>query len=208
MNLLETLMLVASLSTLGMVLYDNRSNLHFFWEVWARIKFKVIAESAILLFVVISGVIVLCYAFPFLGWGWMNLVNKNGGNYIIAPLLNTGSPLFSTALMLLLLFAVPFLVQIEEKIFRQGYLKLSSIIKRSLIFGFLHISMGIPLSAAIMLCFVGFFFASKYVAAYWKYIEIKDEKEAEKEALMESIVYHTAYNSLCFSILIAVIWLT
>lgn len=81
---------------------------------------------------------------------------------------------------LFLLLIIPSLAQEEENLFRGSYVKggVKEAVISSVIFGLLHMIMGIPLHAALALCFAGLGF---WLIAKKKYVEIiKIEKNAGK----------------------------
>jgi len=143
-----------------------------------------------------------------LNFGWMNLISKGGGNFIVSVasegsnsssfLLRLGVPLF----FLLLLLVLPFLTNAEEKHFRKGLLTWNRIIPRSIKFGFIHMFMGVPISAAIVLSFIGLFYAYKYRRKYLSLVNKVGGEEAEQRAILESTTYHTMTNSILVILMI------
>jgi len=74
----------------------------------------------------------------------------------------------------------------EEVIFRGGAIDIGSRIKKSIIFGMVHMVMGIPLFVAMLLCITGFIFSIKYCKAY--------KVLGSDEAILASTSLHMKYN--------------
>lgn len=130
-------------------LYRNKENLSFIWSIWKRFRFGMLLQVLVLIVIVIITATFLNQNVPYLHYGWLNLILKNGGNIIIAPVVaGTQSqyvfvrvlpPIFLFALIL----AVPFMANFEERIFRKGYHTWGKMIQHSVYFGLMHLAAGI-----------------------------------------------------------------
>lgn len=76
-------------------------------------------------------------------------------------------------------------------------------IKQSVKFGLIHLYVGIPIAAALVIILPGFFYACKYRSVYMKNISIgTPEKESVEQAVLHSTAYHTMFNSLLVGYLV------
>jgi len=195
------------LSDLSLAVYGNRKKLNIAWNVWREFRFLMFLESIGIITVAIA-LIVFLSKISILNFGWMNLILKGGGNFIVSVaseglnsssfLLRLGVPLF----FFLLLLILPFLTKAEEEAFRKGLLTWNRIIPRSIKFGFVHMFMGVSISAAIVLSFIGLFYAYKYRKKYLSLVNKVGGEEADQRAILESTTYHTMTNSILVILMI------
>lgn len=178
----------------------NRNKASFIGLILARINHRVVLEClAVVMLVGISYYALAAYV-PALSFGWMHLFYENGGNMIINPIYEASNSeslylrFITPAFLILLMAAMPFMVHMEENIFRRGYHDWKNIIRQSLLFGFIHMTVGVSISVAFILCGVGFFLACKYKHAYEKLGDELTEIEKRDEAVLHSTAYHTVYN--------------
>jgi hypothetical protein len=184
-------------------LYDNRNNFSFIILVWKRFR--------LLMFIQILGIIALIYftyavlitLTPYFGYGWANLIAKGGGNILITPVFSAfNSTLYIVrSLPSLFIFAfllsLPFMARLEENIFRRGVHTWKEITWRSIVFGLMHLIIGIPVGIGIALIIPGFFFAYIYRKTYLKQVSKNiTQKLARNEAILESTAYHTMMNTI------------
>jgi hypothetical protein len=92
----------------------------------------------------------------------------------------------------LMVFSIPYLAKIEEVIFREGVIDIGSRIKKSIIFGMVHMVMGIPLFVAMLLCITGYIFSVRYVRSYKKF--------GSEVALLHATSLHMKYNFILITI--------
>lgn len=88
-----------------------------------------------------------------------------------------------------LMFALPRLAKEEEELFREGTRTWSEGIKRSIVFGLVHLIMMIPLGAALALSVGGLWFTRQYF----------------KGGVTRSTTYHAVYNTMIMSVLFVAI---
>ena len=93
------------------------------------------------------------------GLSWLNIFGAQSGNvYIMAA----DVPYYGVLFCLLLFMVMPAVAEAEEHIFRKGTKTWKQGIKRSIIFGLVHMIVGIPLAAGIGLIIPGLFFTEMY----------------------------------------------
>jgi len=194
--------------TVSSELYRNRKNLPFIWMIWKRFRFGMFLETFVLVVVVLVTCVFLSKNIPFLHYGWLHLILERGGNIITAPFLmasqseHIGLRVLTPIFLFFLLFAIPFLAEGEEQIFRKGYYTWGKMLQRSIYFGLIHLVVGVPFSVAITLIIPGMFFAHKYQRTYKKLLPTMKKKEAVHEAVLVSTTYHTLMNSILITYLI------
>jgi hypothetical protein len=193
---------------LGQEFYRFRHNLQFIWTVWSRFRIGMFLQTFAMLLVVMICITILIEV-PIIKYGWFNFFSQGPGNIIVAPIFE-GTLSEITAVRLLppiffsvLFFALPFLAYDEERYFRRGYTAWVPMIKQSIKFGLIHLYVGIPIAAALVIILPGFFYACKYRSAYKKSILVGiPEKESVEQAVLHSTAYHTMFNSLLVGYLI------
>lgn len=120
---------------------------------------------------------------PVLNFGWYTLLEQSmghddgGGNIITAPL---SYPVLVAPFLLLLLFVFPRLAETEEMIFRRGTRDWPMGMRRSLLFGLVHMTVGVPLAVALALSIGGLWFTYQFFQG----------------GTARSTPYHLAYNLL------------
>ncbi len=190
-------------------LYINRHNLGFIITIWKEFSiFKFLEVVCLIAAVILSFKLIVQYI-PVLKWGWLNLLNENGGsmNFII---MNTARDVSSTSFsnayisvfLLMFILAVPFLSKREEEIFRKGHHTYKEIIGWSFIFGFIHLTLGIPIVLGFSLTLTGLFLSYKYHKSYLLYKNEFREEVAEEKAILNSTVYHSLYNTVLMVIIL------
>lgn len=203
---------------IGATFIENFYRWRFILQVWKAFSIKKILECIGALIVVIVAAL-LFNQVNFLSYGYMHLFSEQGGSIVSIPASghesgNIWLHIGSIAFLVLFLIAVPFLAELEEKMFREGRLTWKRMIKRSIVFGLSHCLMGISIGTGLALCFGGLFFAVKYRNSYkshfkWEYYtleqpEWKSRRKAEAAALFESTVYHSLYNSILIIMLLVI----
>lgn len=128
---------------------------------------------------------------PILQFGWLWSMVNNVGVEVSEPTFPFVSLILGSLLLVLCLF-IPKFAHNEEISYRKPYLDKGwgQGIKGSLIFGLMHMVMGIPLSFALALSIGGFAFL--YVA--------------KKKGIMESTYFHSAYNMTIMVTVIIIFW--
>lgn len=108
------------------------------------------------------------------------------GNIILGPL---QYPWLIAPFIGLLVFLLPRLANIEERIFRQGTRDWRQGLLRSLLFGLAHMPVGVPLSAALGLSLGGMWFTYQYF----------------RGGVTRSTIYHLTYNLVAVGLVLMVL---
>lgn len=151
---------------------------HFLWGFGVLVVIVVVALALMQL--------------PLLGWGWWQALGGEGNPVFGSTESTRGSPLewiVPGVFLLLLIPALPVLVEREELIFRLGAEDRSRAKNtvRNLAFGTAHAAIGIPIGAAVALSIGGWYLTRSYLRAYRK-------SGSVQTAVAESTRAHLAYN--------------
>ena len=156
--------------------------------VYREITPRVVGEALLMALVVMAvGVLVLSLGVPGLDWGWFSLIADATGsetgptNIVVVPL---ELPLLAIPFLGLLLFLLPDLAGVEERVFRRGTRGWADGLRRSFVFGAAHLVMGIPIGAVIPLTLAGLWLT-------WHYF---------RGGVARSTRYHLAYNLVLVSV--------
>lgn len=171
--------------------------------VWSRVRPSMLWQLPPVLAAVIGTFVVLS-GIPALDIGWSRIVTGENRNMFTAPL--TGlPPVVGVLFMGVLMFVMPGIVYVEERMFRRGHEDWAGMALWSLLFGLAHMVAGISLSVALTLAVPGFFFALKYRQAYRRHwlngLFVDDARDA---AALESAAWHLAYNTMV--LVVGVVW--
>lgn len=139
--------------------------------------------------VIISVSLINLVELPYiLKFSWISFITSGesrGSNLATTPL-SSGYVLIVLIFWVVMTLCLPYLAKIEEIMFRSNVLKRSDRIKKSIIFGLIHMVMGIPLYIALVICVIGYIYSYKYYKSY-----IKGGDELGLEA---STSLHAKYN--------------
>jgi hypothetical protein len=154
----------------------------------------VLQSAGVLAAVVAVAVGLLALNNPVLDWGWWTVVaaqvgdQNGGGNIITAPF---SYPLLIPPFVILLVLVLPRLAETEELMFRRGTRSWRDGAGRSLLFGLIHMLVGVPLAVALALSIGGLWFTRQYFLG----------------GTHRSTLYHLMYNCLALAlVLVAVAW--
>ncbi len=208
----RTILVLLAVTIVAAELIEQRHNYGFVWSVWKRFRIRMLFEClGVLTLMIVVGAAL--WQIPGLKYGWYNLFSSKGGNILFGPILE-GSESTSVLIRLIvplffivLAFVLPFWSQREEKMFRRGYSKWSSIVRQSIKFGFIHCLVGVPLAFGFLLIIPGLFFGLKYKRAFERNVRNMvaiDYHRAMDEAVMSSTTYHTMYNMILVTIILLV----
>lgn len=205
-----TLLAVLAAANVGTILWTERNRYGFVWRVWRRFRLGMLLVT-FGVFVITVVVAVSLTLIPGLGYGWMHLFYAKGGNVLIEPVL-AGSRssidwvrFVPVAFLAVFIFVMPFIARLEEEMFRKGHTDWPTIMRRSLGFGLMHCVVGIPVAFGLALSLAGLFYAYQYKTAYERFLQAHPRMfgAAEEEGLMVSTTYHTLWNTIACSLLLA-----
>jgi len=212
---LKVLLALLAVTLVAHTVYSERRNLKLVTIIWSRFRLRMFFEILAVILQVVLVYSFLVWCSPLFKYGWMNLFLGMSGNMYIAPIVELTSADISWVrilpfmFFLLFLVAVPFMAQIEEKIFRKGHYEWPDMVKMSVVFGLIHCVVGVPLASGIALIGSGLFYAHKYRKSFLSELDKHGNWErAEEEAMLVSTTYHTLYNSVLVVILIVLLVIT
>ena len=130
---------------------------------------------------------------PFwLKFSWISFISGGQSQNLVTSPMTSGYVPLVILFWVLMTFSLPYLAKMEEVMFREGVIDLGSRIKKSIIFGMVHMVMGIPLFVAMLLCITGFIFSIRYCKVY--------RVLGSEEALLASTSLHMKYNFIIITI--------
>jgi len=163
-----------------------KDDLHVFrgrtWKDWA----EVLVGNCFAI-----GALYGCYVMSrfgpnFLNWSWLTLLSDGkhvqAGNQMV---MGATIPYFGVVFLILLMLNLPRLAAAEEEEFRQGTKDWWHAIPRSLMFGMMHMVVGVPLWCGLALSIPGMWFTRQYF----------------KGGISRSTMTHAAYNLMLASVL-------
>ncbi len=158
----------------------------FFEEVVPHVNLVIIAQNIIVIYNAVH--FALYRAHPIFRWSWpARFLGWKSVNMNTMPLEKNW---LGAAFGVLLIFNVPGLAAIEELLFRQGLGDWWSAIEWSVLFGFIHIIAGVPLSVCCALVLAGLWYSAQYFSG----------------GLLNAAVHHTTSNELFIFLLIVTRW--
>lgn len=130
---------------------------------------------------------------PGLSFGWWTAIGGQGNPVIGNTARTRGSAaewLIPLVFVALLVPALPLLVEREERIFRMGSERRSTVQQatRGVVFGLAHALVGIPIGAALALSVAGWYLTWAYLRGY--------RQGGPMAGVLESARAHLAYNSV------------
>jgi hypothetical protein len=154
---------------------------------------------------------------PLLNWSLFNLVGLDEGGNVAGAGLQVGA-WFALPYALLLLACLPVLALIEEYWFRRGTRGWRDGLWRSVLFGLVHMVVGVPLGVAVFgLTPIGLLFTAVYLRA--QRTPVPDDapwafgtrrfmiSDAERRGIDASALQHLAYNAVALSLALLAIML-
>lgn len=205
-------LVIFAVANVAIMVYSHRNEGRFFWTIWKRVRPLMVLESMVVVIAVSVSAITMYIYIPYLKWGWTNLFFKGGGNILLSPALESVDSSHGWVKYLVLAFlalfvlVTPFLTKTEEEMFRKGHYEIKDVMKKSVAFGLIHLTVGIPIAAALAIIGAGFFFGWKYRKAFLRLTQKgMYYREAEEEAVLVSTTYHTLYNTFVVTTLIILI---
>lgn len=149
---------------------------------------------------IVIGLFYLFYQVPYLDIGWWTTLGGEG-NILLGRGSETGAlgPIITGLFMALLVLVMPAFVYLEEEAFRQGAEKRGVLanVGSCIVFGLLHLIMGIPIAAALaisagggVLMLVYLYHHSPSNEAHWK----GPSSAVTNEGTLAAARVHLAYN--------------
>lgn len=135
----------------------------------------------------------LLVSLPGLSFGWWTALGGEGNPVVGSSSRTQGTPLawlVPLVFLLLLVPALPVLVEREERVFREGseHRSLAQRAGRGMVFGAAHALVGIPLGVALALSLGGWYLTWAYLRGY--------RRGGPEAGLLESTRAHLAYNAV------------
>ncbi len=130
-------------------------------SVFTEIRPLQAVEDTVMLAVVAGVITLLNRLHPVFEW-WIGRLFRAKGrafNFNLLPVLTRG---FGPCYLMLLAFVIPQIAAYEESMFRKGTTSWQDAILRSLLFGAVHLLVGVPISAAIAIAGAGLWFSYCY----------------------------------------------
>lgn len=155
---------------------------------------------------------------PVLNWSLLLLVGQEETGNVASAGLQVGLP-FALPYIVLLLACLPMLALVEEYWFRRGTRGWGDGLWRSLLFGLVHMLVGVPLGVALLgLSPVGLVFTAVYLRAArqpappdqtpafatWRFVAAT---AAERRGIDASALQHLAYNTIAVALALVILLL-
>lgn len=155
---------------------------------------------------VLAGVVAASFvltSIPPLAFGWWTAIGGHGNPVFGVTDRTAGTPLelvVPIVFLVLLIPAMPLLVEREELMFRLGAeaWSMPKRVVKALLFGLVHAVIGIPVGVALALSIGGGWFTIAYVRAFRR-------SGSRRAALAESTRCHLAYNSSIVALVVLVL---
>jgi hypothetical protein len=168
-------------------------------RLWGSLRVRDVA-LAIPLLIAVASAASLLVSLPGLSWGWWTAIGGEGNPVVGATDRTAGSALewvLPLLFLLLLLPALPLLVENEERIFRLGSENRTPLgqLQRGVVFGVAHALIGIPIGVALALSIGGWCFTWRYMQG-WR-------AGGPTAGLLASSQLHLAYNSVIVVLVLA-----
>ena len=153
------------------------------------------------LVLLITPCVIAIYNLPlpsFFTWSWLSLFDEQPTNVMLQPF-SSGSVIFIILFWIILSLSLPYLAKLEEETFRSNKFTQKDRIKTSIIFGLLHMTMGVCLSIAIIIGLIGYIYSIFYVSGFQK-SKSQDFKVQDQLGVMYSTSIHAKYNFILVTI--------
>lgn len=159
-KLYSYIILIIFISNLSILIWKFKDIYETIINTYVRSGFRVYLIAFILL--VLNFVLLFIFNLispNFLHWSWLDLINKPATNVNVVIIQNNSYKyLIASAFFLF----IPFLTKIEEEIFRKNIFTTKKRIIASIAFGGVHIIVGIPIYASIVLVIFGYILSVIY----------------------------------------------
>jgi hypothetical protein len=129
-------------------------------------------------------------------------------NWILESSQLNWEAIFIIGFWFLLILGIPFWARVEERLFRKGANTWKQICIRSILFGLVHLLVGIPLLAGLVLIVPGFLFACRYKYVRDRHLRWSNNPvQAEEAGVIASTADHAAYNAILVTLLVGTLLL-
>lgn len=179
--------------------------------IWQRFTLGIFLRALCTLAVVIVTSSLLYQFIPVLRFSWLHLLNLKAGNILVSPVIDGGVSsskwvqILPIVFVLVFAYAMHFMVETEEKQFRQGHATWGRILPMSLAFGLVHCIVGVPLAVGLGLSVAGLSFAWTYKQEYERALPRLGNTKAEVAGVMASTVVHAMYNLIVIALLLMIL---
>ena len=143
---------------------------------------------------VLMSILFILYLEPpaWLKFSWISFISDGQSQNLVTSPMTSGFTPIVIIFWILMVLCFPYLAKMEEVVFRHDVIDIKARIKKSIIFGLVHMLMGIPLYIALVLSVVGFIFSIRYVRS-WRLF-------GSEVALIHSTSLHMKYNFILITI--------
>lgn len=146
----------------------NRENRRYSAELYKRVRPRHIGSALLTAALTFAAYFTISTAVPTLDVSWLSLMSSGGSsgeegtNVLIAP---ATLPILGPIFIALLVFNMPLITRLEERLFRGGTRSYLGAIPRSLVFGLAHCLVGVPVAAGLAIAIPGMWFSHAYIAS-------------------------------------------
>jgi len=168
-----------------------------------------IALGLVIIVIAIAALLIILELPSFLTFSWITLIDseQSSGNVIMTPIFSGRLPL-ATAFYLVLVAFIPYFSEIEERAFRSHILTRKARLKKSLVFGLVHMVMGVPLIIALVIGWLGWIYSVRYVKAYRAvYINTGSVELSDSYATHQAVSLHAKYNLIVITLAMILVYL-
>ena len=152
--------LIIFISNLSILIFNFRKIYKTTIKTYIKSGFRVYLIAFILLVLNFSILFLFNLISPdFLHWSWLDLISKPAINVNTGIIQNNN---YKYLIVIAFLLFIPFLAKIEEEIFRKNIFNTKKRIIASIAFGVVHIIVGIPLYASIVISIFGYILSVIY----------------------------------------------
>lgn len=169
-----------------------------------------IALGLVIVVILIVFAIIILDLPSFLTFSWITLIDskQSSGNVLLAPIFQEWLPL-AVAFYLVLIAGIPYFSEIEERAFRSKVFTRKARIKKSLVFGLLHMVMGVPFIISIVIGWVSWIYSVRYIKAYQTACDNGNSAVfADLYATKRAVSLHSKYNLIVITLAMILVFLT
>ncbi|MDN5696537.1 MAG: hypothetical protein L0G70_01030 [Rubrobacter sp.] len=145
----------------------DRENRRYCVELYKSMRPRHIGSALLIAALTLAAYFTISSAVPALDVSWLSLLSNDGSsgqegsNVLIAP---ATLPVLGPIFIALLMFNMPLITRLEERLFRGGTRSYLGAIPRSLVFGLAHCLVGVPVAAGLAIAIPGMWFTHAYMA--------------------------------------------